>query len=265
VFIRHHDNAFDVLQMLAETGAVTWTHVDAHSDLGLGDPGYIYLLTEVAHLAQSARAASCRARNEPNEANWLPFAVANGWISSVTFVPRRYPPEDLHPWFLPAGLDRLVVVQAQSDDRQLLRWHDREKALEVLFSRPVAASASFRIVDRKTFTIGTPPDFVIVSQSPQYTPKSADRVLDACARRLTIDASLQSKVTAPIDWTLTLPGRRRLEVWCFSAIPSRSRRRASSPTGSRLRATRRRPRSVSTKITTLLAICLNGSPRQIGR
>ena len=49
-------------------------------------------------------------------------------------------------------------------------------------------------------------------------------------------------------------------MWCFSPIPARSRRRASSPTGSRLRATRRRPRLVSTKITALLAIQLSDWP-----
>jgi len=37
--------------------------------------------------------------------------------------------------------------------------------------------------------------------------------------------------------------------WCFSPIPARSRRRACSRTGSTLRATRHRPRLVSTKTT----------------
>jgi len=61
-----------------------------------------------------------------------------------------------------------------------------------------------------------------------------------------------------IGWCRSRTGRK-VEVGCFSPIPSRSRRRASSPTA-RLRlayekwarATRRRPRLVSTKITPLL-------------
>lgn len=38
VFIRHHDEAFDVLRAVAPLGApIDLVHVDAHADLGLGD------------------------------------------------------------------------------------------------------------------------------------------------------------------------------------------------------------------------------------
>jgi hypothetical protein len=114
VFIRHHDAAFDILREVANSTPVRLVHVDAHSDTSFGDPGYSYLLTDLAHEAPERRRQPRRAWNGLNAGNWLPFAVANGWISSIAFVPRSFPPSDINRWFFPTGPQQLVVTRASA-------------------------------------------------------------------------------------------------------------------------------------------------------
>ncbi len=66
-------------------------HVDAHADLGLGfgDLGWFHLAADLLHRTREERAVE----NPPGltEGNYLLYAVACGWIESLTYVahPRR--------------------------------------------------------------------------------------------------------------------------------------------------------------------------------
>lgn len=62
------------------------THVDAHADLGLGDSGYVYLLTQVMHEALPARLHPREGETYLNSGNYLAFAASCRWLSSLTYV-----------------------------------------------------------------------------------------------------------------------------------------------------------------------------------
>ncbi len=62
------------------------THVDTHADLGLGDCGYIYLLTELLNEPVEARRDVKVGDDGLGDGNYLAFAVANRWISQLAYV-----------------------------------------------------------------------------------------------------------------------------------------------------------------------------------
>lgn len=57
--VEHHGELFDRWRDAIQIGVLrpplAVTHVDAHADLGLGDAGYIYLLTTLVHLPLEER------------------------------------------------------------------------------------------------------------------------------------------------------------------------------------------------------------------
>jgi hypothetical protein len=62
------------------------THLDAHADLGLGDSGYLYLLTELLFEPLAERMRPRTGVGGLADGNWLAFAVACRWISDLTYV-----------------------------------------------------------------------------------------------------------------------------------------------------------------------------------
>jgi hypothetical protein len=62
------------------------THVDAHADLGLGDSGYVHLITEVMHRPVAERSLAEVVAPAINFSNWLAFAVACRWVADIDYV-----------------------------------------------------------------------------------------------------------------------------------------------------------------------------------
>jgi hypothetical protein len=93
---KNHDEAFFVWRRWIREGRLTppfdVIHVDAHADMGMGDSGYMYLLSELLALPPDKRDEPRRGSDAMNEGNYLMFAVANRWINSLTYVfPWRRP------------------------------------------------------------------------------------------------------------------------------------------------------------------------------
>lgn len=202
VFVRHHVAAFDVIRWLRQ---MAWfidelVHVDAHSDLGLGDPGYVYLLTKLAHQPLQKRQNPKRGWKYLNLANWLPFVVANEWVKNIAFLPKDGCMSDSHPAYfreliLPSST-RLEIRKATEDDVGTMVGSDSVLRTQAFDRVPVVASARFRICDPLAFTCD-PPDFVIVCQSPQFTPRTADAVIELC-REFVCEIALPDGVEGPI-------------------------------------------------------------------
>jgi hypothetical protein len=62
------------------------THVDAHADIGLGDSGYVYLLTELLREPVEARRDPRIGNDALGDGNFLAFAVATRWVSAIEYV-----------------------------------------------------------------------------------------------------------------------------------------------------------------------------------
>jgi len=89
--VKNHHQAFFFWRELIQANQIEipfeLVHIDAHSDIGVADWGWIYLTSELLH-------KSLKERMNPdksllfgiNEANYLAFALACRWIKKLTFI-----------------------------------------------------------------------------------------------------------------------------------------------------------------------------------
>jgi len=188
-FIEHED-AFRVWGRWIRDGTLTSPfsvfHVDAHADLGMGDPGWVYLLTELLDLPLQSRVEPRFASNALNSSNFLAFAIANRWIHSLTYVYPTGPssangrtgricPDDL-PWMHFRGNDwKTGLIE--------LKHYRREDHMAVVTGAPrpaplhVEPPVPFNCTASNEFQFCGFTHFV-VAQSPRYTPPAADDLLE---------------------------------------------------------------------------------------
>ena len=111
-----HDSALELWRDMLEAKRLTApfdvTHIDAHSDLGIGYPGPGYVLNGVLPIRYDKRAdvEKYRRLNELDEANYLLFALAFRWISSLENV--------RNPSSLP-DIPKEILVPGKADSIQL--------------------------------------------------------------------------------------------------------------------------------------------------
>jgi hypothetical protein len=195
----HHDEAFYTWRRWIEQRSLSppfaIAHVDAHADMGEGDEGCVYLLSELLDLPVERRRDPRRASNALNAGNYLMFAVANRWVDRLTYVfPIR------HPWL--ANWNSSPSKDFQQDPRNgvpddLMDMHFQDgssRALELrhctkeTFERCVGRSGplepAIHIEPAVPFEFTPVPEFgfrgfthIVVAHSPQYTAPSAYNLL----------------------------------------------------------------------------------------
>jgi hypothetical protein len=216
--VRDHDEAFDTWLEWLEQGILAAPfeviHVDAHADLGLGDSSWVYLMTELLAQPPQNRVNPRRGPSGLNAGSYLAFAVAAQWVGSLTYV---YPPSPkIEPT---ADVSEATPIQLQivhengSVEMQELRlsfsdgnenvnepgdlhsYHFQDfdtqagmLQLKYYANRPddprlappnrLEPPVPFRAVRIDQFAGG---DFthVILAESPDFTPPSADALLPA--------------------------------------------------------------------------------------
>lgn len=143
------------------------THVDAHSDLGIGKPGPGYVLNGVLPQQPSVRADIARYESlcQLDEANYLLFALAFRWVASLENVrnPKSRPdiPKEL---LLP---ERTDVIRLRSFAASLMESkHGQEPEI------PFTVYDDYR-----DFCSSAPYDFVTLAVSPRYAPAAADALV----------------------------------------------------------------------------------------
>ncbi len=157
------------------------THVDAHSDLGIGKPGPGFVLHTV--LCQPPERRTDLARwyemRQLDEANYLLFALAFRWIAQLDSVrnPKSRPdiPSDI---LLPGRAD---AIRLSSFASRLMESRNGPE--------PVVPFAVYD--DYTAFTAEAPFDFVTVAISPRYAPKEADALLAIFAKYMVTVPSAQ--------------------------------------------------------------------------
>lgn len=195
--VEHHGELFYCWRDAIDHGLIVppfhVTHVDAHADLGLGDSGYVYLLTELVR-------APLRERRDPKvglrglgDGNYLAFAIANQWISGVEFViggRHEDLDDDIHyPWrpsdllvylFENFDLDtrtiRLPALDAANLQQNLLTT-DQLRPLDLEPPVPFNWDLIQQFQTREPF------DLVCLARSPGFTPETADLLYDAIRAR----------------------------------------------------------------------------------
>lgn len=151
------------------------THVDAHADLGLGDAGYVDLLTRVVHQPPEERV---RPGDALDDGNFLAFAAACRWLSELTYVYNHEGGGSDLLTYIMDGFDakashiRLPHL-TRADIDQLLYCRDRPQPERFEPRVPFAAVAGpqFRAADQF--------DVICLCRSPGFTPAAADAIFDA--------------------------------------------------------------------------------------
>ncbi len=167
-----HDGALAYWLKRIEEGSLTApfyvTHVDAHSDLGIGRPGPGYVLNTVLTLKPDLRLDTGRyyRQRQLDEANYLLFALALRLICELDNVrnPRSRP-----------DIPRELLMDGQSD---LIRLSSFPQQLMQGVNGPEPI-VPFHVYDDYTrFEAQGEYDFVTAAISPRYAPREADALLD---------------------------------------------------------------------------------------
>lgn len=179
-FVVHHDEAFPILEALSRNGAVPLTliHIDAHSDLGtgLGDLSWMEIGGRLLRLAPTERAAAVpqNGMERISPANYLSYALACRWLRSLTYVHHAQSGDDLMPFFFrdfdtACGVMELRYVPRVRD----VRSKEELRALPHALEPPIP----FQTVSIEDYRATDPFDYVILCQSPGYTPIEADDLI----------------------------------------------------------------------------------------
>ena len=171
-----HDQALLFWEEQLQKGTLTApfhvTHVDAHSDLGIGYPGPGFVLYNVLTQPMDRRidVDGYYAQHKLDEANYLLFALAMRRISALDNIRNPLSRPDI---------PQELLVPGQSDRIQLCSLTSR------LFEARNGAEPviPFNVYnDYRTFRADTSFDFVTLAISPRYAPKEADALVDVIGR-----------------------------------------------------------------------------------
>lgn len=142
------------------------SHVDAHSDLGIGQPGPGYVLYNVLSLPPERRLELDRFYRERklDEANYLLFALAARIVGSLENVRRSFSREDVPRQILTPDGGHIRLPQSFPD----------------LFEKANGPEPCIPYREYKedgSFLAAAPYDFASLAISPRYAPKEADELI----------------------------------------------------------------------------------------
>jgi hypothetical protein len=175
--VRHQDEAFLFWRELIEKGLLKVpfdvVHIDAHADLGLGDASWVYIMGEILHKSIKERMYPKRESHKLCPGSYLAFAVACRWLKSLTFV--------LHPkWQNDLAWLHFKNYDDNSKYIQLKKYDPKDiDVMEIRNRIPqeVEPEVPFYIINMDEFKDDRPYDYFVLSNSPGYTPASADKLL----------------------------------------------------------------------------------------
>jgi hypothetical protein len=170
--VTDHSEEFPFWRGLVESGdlAVPFevVHVDAHSDLGCGDSGYVYLMTDILNRDVDERRHPDIGRTKMNSGNFLAFALACRRIDILTFVPHPDAHADLFEWYFQHGDSRSGIIQLKAVPPELPQG-DPFWLMATPNMEPTEPDIPFRLVALQNFTAEGSFDFV-----PFWGPHSGD-------------------------------------------------------------------------------------------
>lgn len=178
--VKEHDEVFHVWRNLIEQQGLTVsfhvTHLDAHADLGLGDSGYVYLMTELLHQPIEVRAHPYDGRGGMGPGNFLAFAIANRWLSDLTYVYIPGGGSDLlalHMEDYDPNADRIQLKAIDPEDESKLTSSIKPEPIELEPAIPIRTIRAEDFATEESF------DLIFLARSPAFTPPTSDELYDA--------------------------------------------------------------------------------------
>ncbi len=188
----YHHELFDIWKRLIDANKLRTpfhvVHVDSHADLGMGDGSPEYVMCELLHCPTEARCNPKRGGHGGLlEGNYLLFALACGWISSIDYVH--------HPqlWEQNGGTHDIPDCLFRNNDRnvgtlQLKRLLAKElpptRRLKGMTTVSLEAEVPIQLISVEQFFSNRNFDFVFVAHSPNYTPGTSDPAFEAMSKFL---------------------------------------------------------------------------------
>jgi hypothetical protein len=142
------------------------THVDAHSDLGIGHPGPGYVVYNVLSLPPKRRLEFDRFYRERklDEANYLLFALAARIVGSLENVRRPFSRKDVPAQILTPDGAHIRLPQSFPDLFERINGPE-----------PLVPYKEYK--EDGSFTAAAPYDFMSLAISPRYAPQAADGLI----------------------------------------------------------------------------------------
>lgn len=149
------------------------THIDAHSDLGIGKPGPGFALNSVITLDPSIRADISRyyQMKQLDEANYLLFALAFRWVSGLENVRNPNSRPDIPEFAFRNDVGEYSSIRLSSFASKLF---EAKNGVEPTVPFTVYA-------DYNSFFANERYDYVSAARSPRYSPKEADALMGVIA------------------------------------------------------------------------------------
>jgi hypothetical protein len=175
---KHHEVFFfwrDLIQQKKVEVPFELVHIDAHSDIGIADWGWIYITSELLN-------KSIEERIHPdesllygiNEANYLAFALACRWIKKLTFV--------LHPeWRNDLAEVYFKNFDSESGIIQLKKFEKEELLNKGFKANPILSDLEPQIpvefIELSDYKSNEKFTLMTCSHSKTYTPRKSDQLL----------------------------------------------------------------------------------------
>lgn len=183
----HHDEVFYFLKGLQQKNnselQFSIDHVDAHADLGMGDTSYRFIASDILHRTVSDRSdiQVFNGYEGLSAGNYLAFAIACRWISGLNYINKTEWQNDL-PIFLFRNLNpatnviELKKFHGYQIDQMISSGDFYKKALEIQ-PLELEPAVPFKKIDYNSFLSDGKYDYIFLTQSPAYTPASADQLI----------------------------------------------------------------------------------------
>lgn len=188
-FVIEHDAAFDYWREIVETrGAeLDVSHIDGHADLGLGDPSWVHLTETHLHAPVEDRVNPRRGRAFCNAGSYMSYAAAARFLSKFTYAHPSRGGNDLPIIHFLNNDPQSGFLQLKAFPPKSHRTHDYER-LTADLAVSVEPPIPFQRMHIEEFQATAPFDYALVCQSPAFTPKSADALIQVLARYIVFDS-----------------------------------------------------------------------------
>lgn len=178
--LKHHDELFFILRQMFRDkridAPVHLVHVDAHDDLGC-DSSLEYVLTDYFNRSLEDRYSPETGTGKLHAGNFLVFLAACGWLSKMTFVHHPQWDGSLPSAYFKNDDPSTQILDLQGYDARALANPVEIMHLHTLKSKTNIACIPFRISSMDDFFLQQPPDYLFLTQSPQFTPVSSDALI----------------------------------------------------------------------------------------
>jgi hypothetical protein len=150
--------------------------LDAHADLGMGDASWVNVITHVLHLPVEQRTDPRQGFGNLNLGSYIAYALAARWIASMIYVHHPHSGNDI-PWIYFENNDPSVSGHLQ------LKAYSKDFKPGSVYPPPSNEATSFepivplRRVPITQFQADKPFQYVLLAQSPGFTPPTSDALI----------------------------------------------------------------------------------------